>query len=213
MTTFLFVRHGQSIGNLKKSFMGHMDLDLSEKGYLQAEKTAEYIYGNYRPDVIYSSDLLRAYNTAKVAARLFCKEVIKSEKLREICGGDWEGKTFNELQGKYPEEYGTWLKDIGNSKCTNGESPKMLIERVLPEVIEIAEKNDGKTVLLATHAMVIRCLQTVWEQKSLSEMKDIPWVGNASVSVVCYNDGKWEEKIIGNDSFLGDFASSFPRNV
>ena len=56
-TVFFLVRHGQSIGNAKREFLGHTDKDLSELGYLQAQKTADLL-ANERIDVIYSSDLI-----------------------------------------------------------------------------------------------------------------------------------------------------------
>lgn len=213
MTTLIFVRHGQSLGNFHRRFLGHTDLDLSETGYIQAERTAEYIVSNYKVDKIYSSDLLRAYNTAKAVSNKVDIEIIKDKRLREIYAGDWENKSFDNLMQEYPEEYKMWRNDIGKAVCTNGESPKELLERVLPAVVEIAKKNDGKTVLIAAHATVIRTLETVWRGIDILDMQKIPWVSNASVSVVEYLNGDWSIKLSGEDSFLGELVSTLPPNV
>lgn len=213
MTTLIFVRHGQSMGNMNNVFLGHTDLDLSEKGYRQAEITAEYIVENYKINKIYSSDLIRAYHTAYAVAKRLNLPIVKDKALREIYAGDWENRSFDDLMSSYPKEYGTWRNDIGNAKCVNGESPKDLLERVLPKVIEIAEQNDGGTVLIATHATVIRTLECVWRSVGFEKMKDIPWVSNASVSVVQYSNGEWKIQKIGDELFMGNMASLLPPNV
>ncbi len=69
MTRLIITRHGQSIANAQYRFAGHSDFDLSEIGHKQAELAAEYISKNFTVDYIYSSDLLRAYNTALPTAK------------------------------------------------------------------------------------------------------------------------------------------------
>ena len=71
MTTMIFVRHGQSLGNLNGEFLGHTDLDLSERGYMQAEKTAEKtictIFSKY-PDMFFLFIFsLHKYSTAMLS--------------------------------------------------------------------------------------------------------------------------------------------------
>lgn len=213
MTKFIFVRHGQSLGNKADVFLGHTNLDLSETGYKQAKKAAEYITSRYKPDVIYSSDLLRAYNTALPTAELLGAKIITSPSLREIYAGEWENKAFSVLKTEYPEEYSVWLNDIGSSACVGGESVKDLFLRVNNALTEIAEENSEKTVFVFTHATVIRSMQCAWKGIPLSEMKNIPWVTNASVSEVEYSNGAWKEISIGYNDFMGELKSALPANV
>ena len=65
--------------------------------------------------------------------------------LREINGGDWENKPFDDLIKLYPKEYKVWLDDIGRARCVNGESVKELQKRVVRAVENIAKENSGKT--------------------------------------------------------------------
>lgn len=213
MTTLIFVRHGQSLGNVNNEFLGHTDLDLSELGYAQAELAANYIVEHFHADRLYSSDLMRAYNTATAISEKTGLKITKEPRLREIYAGDWEGKTFSRLISDYPEAYGVWLRDIGSARCTNGESPAELQKRVLGALREIIAENDGKTIVIATHATVIRCMECVWKNVGLDKMKDIPWVKNASVSVVEYDNGIWTPIKIGDDSFIGKLSSDLPANV
>ena len=62
-TLIYIIRHGESLGNKNRKFLGHTDLDLTDLGYAQALKTAECL-ASVPFDRIYSSDLIRAYNTA-----------------------------------------------------------------------------------------------------------------------------------------------------
>lgn len=213
MTTIILVRHGQSLGNAEKKFLGHTDLDLSEKGYLQAKYAGEYISKNFKIDKIYSSDLLRAYNTAKTIDGYLGLGVTKNKNLREIYAGSWEGNTFDRLMSEYKEDYSVWLTDIGSSRCSGGESVAELKDRVLSALTEIAKENNGKTVLVATHATVIRVLECTFKGFPLSEMKNIPWAENASVSVVEHSNNGWNLKTVNEHSFMGDLVTGNPSNV
>ena len=87
-TVFYLVRHGQSIGNANREFLGHTNKDLSPFGYLQADRTADFL-SDVKIDAIYSSDLIRAYNTALPHAKLRNMEVVPSQNLRELYAGAW----------------------------------------------------------------------------------------------------------------------------
>lgn len=67
MTKFIFVRHGQSIGNLTGRYLGQFDGRLSELGIEQARRAAEYLKDE-KIDTAYASDLLRAYETGSIIA-------------------------------------------------------------------------------------------------------------------------------------------------
>ena len=77
----IFVRHGQSMGNLNGTFLGWTDLPLSPLGFKQAEKTAQFL-SSLNIDKIYSSDLLRAYETSLALSKKRGNEVIKEKSFR-----------------------------------------------------------------------------------------------------------------------------------
>lgn len=212
-TTLVLVRHGQSEANLKGFYAGHTDADLTEVGLQQAEKTAEYVIQNYTIDKIYASDLKRAFKTAQAVGKKLNMEVVPCQDLREIYAGAWEGLPFETLQRDYKEAYGLWMSDIGNSVCTEGESVKELGDRILHVLTKIAEENPGKTVLVGIHATPIRVMQCLLSNLPLSAMQEIPWVSNASVTEVAYEDGNWELVNIGYDAHLFDLKTHLPDNV
>jgi broad specificity phosphatase PhoE len=212
-TTLLLIRHGESKANEKKFFAGHLNVELSEKGKAQAVLTANYVAENYQVDTIYASDLSRAYNTAQPLAYKLSKEITATKTLREIYAGEWEGKSFSELQTQYEVDYKVWLQDIGNARCSLGESVEELALRIWETIENIVKENEGKTVAVATHATPIRTLLCRLKGLPLSEMKNVPWVSNASVTVLQYTDGNWQVKAESLDGHLSQMKTSFPANV
>lgn len=212
MTRLLLIRHGESEANRAGVFAGHIDPDLQWKGVKQAELTAEYVAANYSVDKIYSSDLKRAYRTAQALADKLGMEIIADTRLREIDGGKWENVKFEEIVKLYPEEFGIWINDIENAVCPDGESVAALGERIMGVLEEIAVKNDGKTVVIATHATPVRVAQSIIQNGGLRGMKDIPYVSNASVSHFEY-DGGWKIVKAGEDAHLAGLRTSLPHNI
>ena len=212
-TTLLMVRHGESEANRRDIFAGHLDADLQSKGLKQAEKTAEYIAGNYNVEKVYASDLKRAYKTGKCIAEKCGVEIIADKRLREVEAGEWDGMTFNELEVKYSEDYSRWVNDLGRAYCTGGESVKELSGRIFSVLSEIAEANYGKTVVIASHATPIRAMQTIAELGDIERAGEIPWVSNASVSVFEYCDGKLKCLRASIDEHLGEIRTVLPDNV
>ncbi len=213
MTTLLLVRHGESEANRRDIFAGHLDVDLQNKGLKQAEKTAEYIKENYNISKVYASDLKRAYKTGKCIADFCGVEIIEDKNLREINAGEWDGLTFDELKKMYRTEFEKWCTDIGNAGCNGGETTVELAERILSEITKLAEENDGKTIVIATHATPVRSMQCICEGRALSEMKDIPWASNASVTEIRYDKGVWELVRAGIDEHMAELRTALPENV
>lgn len=212
-TTFLLVRHGQSIANIEKRFAGHWDAPLSQLGQQQAFATAAYLTAQYNIDAVYASDLSRAYETGKAIADKCHLPVIQNAAFREINAGDWEGLRFDDLQIQFPDSYTTWMHNIGEAVCDNGESVAHLQERFATALKKIADENDGATVAVATHATPIRSLQCLCLEQPLSYMKLIPWVPNASVTVVTYTNGTFSLVLAGYADHLGNQISHLPANV
>ena len=215
MTRFLFIRHGESDGNRYRLFTGQGDLPLTELGHRQAEAAADYIAKTYGTsiDAVYASDLSRAWDTGKAAADRLGLTMIPDKGLREINSGDWEGVSFAQLPVRFEKDFALWMQDIGNSRCTGGESVAELSQRIHDAVVRIAEANPGKTVLVATHATPIRTLQCRFAGVGLEEMQQIPWVPNASLTEAVYEDGKWTAVTIGETCYLEGMRTNLPKDV
>ena len=212
MTNFIFVRHGESLANKDDVCIGHTDLDLSETGKIQAELTAEYIIRNFKVDKVYSSDLIRAYNTARAVADKLNLSVTTDKNLRELHFGTWEMQKIADLVAN-EAEFKVWMNDISKTKCPGGETVVHMFDRVLDAIEKIAKENYGKTVLVASHATPIRAIQCACEGKTIDEMKNVPWVSNASVSTAIYQDGKLKIIEFSQDNHLGRLVTNLPEEV
>ena len=212
MTRLIITRHGQSIANAECRFAGHSDFDLSELGYAQAELVGDYIASNFKIDCIYSSDLLRAYNTAVPTSKRLGLPIIPTTELREIYAGIWEGLTTDEIEEKYGRDFAVWRNDYANSRCTEGESTKEVYARVLATVRRLAEKHDGETVMLSTHATLVRALCAHAGGLDDSRVGEIPFTHNASINVFTYEDGRLIPERLNIIEHLGDMVTGVHRS-
>lgn len=209
MTTIYIVRHGYSIANEKNLFLGHGDMDLTEKGKLQAEVASEYL-SSLKPDVIYSSDLKRAYHTSLPTAKKLGLEVVKDQRFREIDAGEWDFMPFLDWIKNYPEEFKKWGDDKYNARCVGGETILELKDRVVRAVEDVAKKHDGKTVMIFSHANPIQVLSAFATgdfKKNIDKIGDPP---NVSTTKIEYDNGKFALIEYGKADYLGDIVTRLP---
>lgn len=202
MVTFIIVRHGYSAFNKENRFSGQANIDLDKIGYLQANSVAKYVLENFNIDSIYSSDLVRAYNTAKPVADALGIQIVEDKGLRELDVGKWEGMLIKDVAEKFPDSFKLYKTNIGLARPDGGESYFELAKRVSDTFDKIAKKNDGKTVLIATHGGVIRTLRCAWLGIPKEEFQNVPHVPNASITIAEYSNGEGIFKQIGLDNFL-----------
>lgn len=204
ITKIILIRHGQSLGNANKVILGHTDLDLSEQGYKQAKATAEHLKYE-KIDKIYSSDLLRARNTALEHAKLRNIEAIYNQNLREMYVGDWENMKITDIiekwgRGVYEND---WFNNFGTFKFPNGESVSEGGARFYNEIYRICRENEGKTILISAHAAVIRAFWGIISGISWENLASkVPFSTNASYSVAFFDGKKITPDSYSNDEHL-----------
>lgn len=204
---FVLIRHGESIGNATKTYLGHTDIGLSEKGIEQAEAAAQY-FKDENFSAIYSSDLVRAYDTALPHARLHSMSIIKSRELREVNVGEWEGKTISYITEKWPDEfYIEWKQNFGIATPPGGESVYLAGKRMYDKLMSIAKEVDGK-ILVTAHAAVIRafwCYFQGVEPRLWGEF--VPFPTNASASFVGFDGEKFIPIRYSFDDYISQSSS------
>lgn len=211
-TTLIMVRHGNSVTNVTNTFAGSMDVELNDIGMIQAEKAGKYLK-NYNIHKIYSSDLVRAYNTALPIAEAHNLKVEKIRELRELFAGDWEGKTYFEIEQIYSEQYGLWRNDIGKCVPENGEKVCDFFDRIKNTVFDIARKNAGKTVCIVTHATPIRVLKTISVGGDVDKMNDVEWCANASINIFEFENNKLNLVEYDITEHLGETVTVIPNCI
>jgi 2,3-bisphosphoglycerate-dependent phosphoglycerate mutase len=156
VATLLLARHGETDWNAEHRWQGHSDIPLNERGREQARALAEELVDEVIA-AIYTSDLLRAYETAKVVAERKGMDVIVDDALRETNLGVWEGLTSTEIEERYPDDWRVW-RDGGVPAGRGGETPGEARERIVEAAHRIAAAHAGEQVLLVAHGGVLRHL-------------------------------------------------------
>ena len=208
-TTVYLIRHGQSLGNLHNICLGHTDLDLTDLGYIQAEATAKAL-ADIDFAAIYSSDLVRARNTAAPHCRIRGVEPIVSETFRELYFGDWENSSVDYLKAEFTEEFTIgWRQIFGTFTPPKGECVIDMAKRMIEGVKNAAEEHKGETILIVSHAAAIRSL---WGE--ILGLEPATWgvetrfPSNASYSVLECDNGVLTPVSYSNDEHLGDSATN-----
>jgi broad specificity phosphatase PhoE len=158
-TTFILVRHGQSIGNLSDGTLmgGWTDLPLTERGSREASALAARLLYEHVPATIVSSPLQRALQTATVLGeRLSIEPVTIDPALREIGCGEVDGWPIHRVQERYPDAWANNLKQTDpDFRWPGGESYREFRQRILCAMESIAERYPAQRVLVVTHAGVL----------------------------------------------------------
>jgi probable phosphoglycerate mutase len=156
VTTLVLARHGETDWNREQRFQGHADPPLNDLGRAQAVALADELAESAaRFDVVYTSDLRRAYETARIVAERLGVPLEVARGLREIDVGSWSGLTRDEIAERFPGGYGRWLE---GEQGHDGETREALQRRVVGAVREIAARHAGGTLLLVTHGGSLRAL-------------------------------------------------------
>lgn len=155
----LLIRHGQTDWNIARRFQGHSNVPLNEFGRKQAAALADRLSAQ-QVDALYSSDLERAFETAKMIVHLSsCKPNLHSDlRLREINFGDWEGLSYNEIKEKYPEALLARENDVYKNAPPNGETLEQLTVRVQSMLDELYARHKDQAVLIISHGGVLQIL-------------------------------------------------------
>lgn len=209
-TKIILLRHGQSVSNLNRVFTGQVDAPLTPLGEKQVKASAEILSGE-KIDAVYSSELIRAKESARPFAKERNLKIIALSELNECFFGEWGGKSYDAVREEYPKEYDIFRNNIGFFRAPNGESIKDVWERVSKTVDRIVSENKGKTVLIATHGLVIKSLLTLWQNKGLEDMQAESVVSNASLSFIEHENGCYNVLKKGYDEHLEEIKTSMPK--
>lgn len=159
--TIYVVRHGQTAWNIEKKVMGHEDVELNEKGKLQAMELATLLK-DVPFDRIYSSDLLRCRQTADIVALKSQIAVETTKVLRERFYGRLQGKSWidpdSELKMLWTKLARLTDAERKKHKLENVENDEDMLNRFIPFLREIALAYPREKILVVTHSGLMRLL-------------------------------------------------------
>jgi len=188
VTTVHLARHGQSDWNAAGRWQGHADRPLTELGRRQAAELAERL-ASVPLEAVYSSDLLRARETAEPVAERRGLEVQVMRALREVDVGAWSGLSRPEVEQRFPEAFARWRD--GGQGWEDGETYEEMTERVVGAVLAIARAHPNGDILVVAHGGPIRALHAVALGLEISEHRRLkPVAANAKLSHLVVEDGR-----------------------
>lgn len=183
-TEVLIIRHGQTDWNKMKRLQGHSDIPLNDKGRQQALALAEMLQGETL-DGVYSSDLLRAFNTAEEIAKWHQLNVHADPHLRERCYGVFEGMHPKDIEEQYPESHARWHAADPDHVFPPGEreaeSIREFHHRSIAALKRCVEPHPGRKIAIVTHFGIIEAAFRVAHDIPLGTRQRMP-VLNTSIN-------------------------------
>ena len=208
-TRIIAVRHGETAWNVDTRIQGQLDVPLNDNGRRQAQRLARALAASEQISAVYSSDLLRAWDTAQSIAAAVGLQTITELGLRERGFGSFQGKTFTELETQWPDETARWRTRDPVWAPPEGETLVAVRERVERATHALAQRHIGSQIVLVAHGgvldMMYRCAA------GLDVRAPRTWaLGNASINRLLWTpqgltlvgwadtahlDDKWQDEI------------------
>jgi probable phosphoglycerate mutase len=194
----LFVRHGESRGNLNRRWQGWLDEPLTDQGRMQAGLLAGRLQqwshqSSTQLLAVYSSTLARAYQTASILAQRWCVPLVLDRRLRERHVGVLQGLTWPEIEDRYPEIARSIRHRWTVPDLPGGETTLQLADRVCRAIEGIMSRaNDhgaGGCVAVVSHGGAINA----YFNRVVGRDDDMPFMfsfGNSSLSVIEMQNGR-----------------------
>jgi probable phosphoglycerate mutase len=193
-TRIVLIRHGETAWNAERRLQGHLDIDLNEEGQRQARALAASLADEHF-DVLVSSDLARASQTAKALGDARGQPLYMDGRLRERCYGGFEGLLYADIAELFPQEFAAWQARDVDAQLPPGkncaETFREFYDRVTSAVLGWALDNPGKSLAIVAHGGVLECIYRAALGLPLETPRDFK-VLNASINRFTVRDGKLE---------------------
>jgi probable phosphoglycerate mutase len=178
--TLYVTRHGETDYNVQKRYAGSTNIPLNANGLRQAEKLAHDL-SSVKFDVIVSSPLLRARQTAETIQKLCDVPIIIINEFTEINMGVYEGLTREEAHAQYPDIWAKLSFDRLDDAPTGGETYRQVDTRVSIGITKIKDKYSKSKVLLVCHAFTARIINRQLSGLSFEDMHTF-MLGNCEIA-------------------------------
>jgi probable phosphoglycerate mutase len=157
LTRIFLMRHGQTAWNAEMRIQGQLDIPLDETGLWQAERLGRALQDE-AIDVVYSSDLQRARQTAAPLAAALGLTVQADPALRERAFGSFEGSTYAEIEQQWPEAALRWRLREPGFQPGGGEALQDFYARSVQALQMLAARHAGQTIAVVAHGGVLDCV-------------------------------------------------------
>jgi len=154
LTRLIILRHGETVWNAEGKFQGQMDSPLTPLGIEQSNALAARL-SHYQFTALYSSDLGRARQTAKLIAQKTGHEIRFDARLRERNLGSFQGFTRSQSEHAFPAEFARFTSSDMDYVPPEGESFNQSAARIMACLEELARAHAGQQIVLISHGAVL----------------------------------------------------------
>jgi len=174
-TLVTLLRHGQTDFNRDDRIQGRgIDAPLNETGLEQAIEAGFEIRAIRPVDVVVSSSLIRARQTAEAATGLDIDRIPALSEFDELDYGAYEGISVREQRRELADLYDAWARGELKTRPPGGETPLDVKDRAWPALQRLLAEHAGRHILVVTHGRVIRILSVLLAGMDLSRMGEMP---------------------------------------
>lgn len=187
----VWVRHGETNENASRRYLGHFDAELNETGRQQLQSLTEKLNMILAGSItsVYSSDLSRAMESARIIGKQFQLNYLPVCSLRELNFGDWECKTYEEIMSDNQERLEMWVQNPYTVAPPNGETLLQLGERIDQWFDQIlANKEQNETILIVSHGGPIRWFLSKWVMGDPKEFWNVEGAGHGKAIMIDFNE-------------------------
>jgi len=189
VTRVSIVRHGETEWNLADKMQGVSDSPLTPKGISLAKELGEKLAG-MKFSRIYTSDLGRAYSTAKYINGKLGLEIVPEPRLRERNMGIFEGHNWAYVKEHYPEDFMKAVSEDLEYRIPEGQSKQDYVDMIADFMQFVTKKHPCENVLLVTHRGFIDFFMRQVLGISVNARRCFK-VGNTSLNVFSFEKGRW----------------------
>lgn len=211
-TRVIAIRHGETDWNAGTRIQGQTDIGLNANGRWQAQRLSQALA--HEPiEVVYASDLSRAFATAQALAEVLGLPVTPETGLRERHFGRFEGRTFADIEARWPDEARRWRVRDPAFGPQGGEALADFYARSVETASRLAAAHRGQTIALVAHGGVLDCLYRAATRVALDAPRT--WqLGNAGINRLLHSEAGftligWGD-VAHLESEAGDDASAGP---
>jgi 2,3-bisphosphoglycerate-dependent phosphoglycerate mutase len=208
-TRICFIRHGETDWNVERRIQGHTDISLNETGRAQALAMA-FNAAHQRFHAIYSSDLLRAQETAQVLAQREDHTVKLLPQLRERHYGIFQGITAAQGAERYPQAYAHYIARDPDYDFETGESLRRFAERVSEGIDWLVRHHNGQTLAAVSHSGVLDVIYRRATGRPLSTPRDFK-IPNCALNWFHFDGQGWHLEAWGDRHYLHEVLTEPPE--
>lgn len=200
------IRHGETDWNTNGRWQGVLPIDLNDTGREQARRLASVLQ-HEEIEAIYTSDLSRAEETARIVGNMLGIIPSADVRLRELDIGVFQGLTLDEIKERHPQHYAAFMNEPITYVLPEGESRRMLQARVFEAWHHFVSRSDVQRIAIVTHGGAVKMLLSGLfpQNQTKFQMMDIP---NTSITILKRDRNDWLIHDLANVMHLGGKDSS-----